>query len=183
MQEGTLDALIVQSKNGIMRAVDAYFLDAIQASTIGAGTLACPTAMKATVLASMWGSIMAGSYKPSCCVMHPVQYASLLQDQQFTNAMWRGKSSIIDTGEIGIYIAMDIVPLIQGTLANGTFSPGTYKAIMMSKGACVGAIKRELEIEKEYYVKNQTNYVVASIRFGGTVVHTNGVGLITTVGG
>jgi hypothetical protein len=73
---------------------------------------------------------------------------------------------------------VDVVPLVQGTLVYGG---GTYRSFMMAKGAIVGAIKRDLGFEKEYYVKDQREYTVASIRFGGTVVHTSGIGLILTV--
>ncbi len=183
IQDGTLDLLIQQSKNAVLRAVDAYFLTQLQvdAAMAAAGTVAEAGAMAATVLAKMWGSLMAGSYKPAAVFMHPVQYASLLRDSQFTNAATRGKSSIIETGEIGNYLGMDIVPLVQGTLAAA--AGGTYRAFMVAQGALVGAIKRELDVEKEYYVKDQRNYVVVSTRFGGTPVHTNGIGKITTVNG
>ncbi len=76
---------------------------------------------------------------------------------------------------------MDVVPLIQGTLAAAT--GGTYRSFMLARGVMAGAMKRELDVEKEYYVKDQRNYNVTSIRFGGTVVHTSGIGLITTVNG
>lgn len=182
IQDGTLDSLIEQSKNAVLRAVDGYFLSQLRASDVhaNAGTITEAGAMAATVLAKMWGSLMAGSYKPAATIMHPVQYASLLQDDQFTNAATFGKSVVVETGQIGRYLGMDIVPLVQGTLNYGG-TAGTYMAYMMSKGACAGAIKRELEIEKEYSVKDQRNYVVVSTRFGGTPVHTYGIGLITTI--
>ncbi len=180
LDDADVDAMLEQSKNGILRAVDDYFLSQLQvdAAMAAAGTLTEAGAMAATVLTKMWGSIMAGSYKPAAVVMHPVQYASLLQDDQFTNASTRGKNSIIETGIIGNYLGMDIVPLIQGTL-NAT--GGTYRAFALAKGAISGAIKREIEFEREYYVKDQRNYFVGAVRFGGTPVHTYGIGLIQTV--
>jgi hypothetical protein len=182
MEDGTLDALIQQTKNGVLRTVDDYFLSQLQvnAAMAAAGTITAVGKMSATILAAMWGSLMAGSYRPGAVPMHPVQYASLLADAQFTNAATRGKSTIIETGDIGNYLGMDIVPLVQGTLSAGG---GTYRAFMIAQGALVGAIKRDIEVEREYYVKDQRNYFMASIRFGGTPVHTSGIGLIETVNG
>lgn len=182
MQDGALDALIEQSKMSILRGVDAYFLAQIQTNNnnVRAGTITESGAMAATCIAKLWGSLMSGSYKPAALVMHPVPYASLLQDSQFTNAATFGKSSVVETGNIGQYLGVDIVPLIQGTFNYGG-TAGTYKSYMMSKGACVGAIKREIEIEKEYYVKDQRNYIVASTRFGGTPLHTYGIGELITL--
>lgn len=181
MQDGTVDKLVEVSKTAIMRAVDSYMLGQIMAdaSNAAAGTITEAGAMAATCLAKLWGSLMAGSYVPAAVVMHPVQYASLLQDDQFTNAATRGKSSIIENAQIGNYLGMDIVPLVQGTLVN----TGTYKAFMMAQGAICGAIKRDMEVEREYYVKDQRTYIVSNIRFGGTVVHTSGIGLLLTVSG
>jgi hypothetical protein len=180
MQDGTMEEMLAQSKNAIMRAVDAYMLQRIQADdgNAAAGTITEAGAMAATVLAKMWGSLTAGSYVPAACVMHPVPYASLLQDEAFTNASKRGDSVVNRTGNIDTWIGVDVVPLVQGTLIYGG---GTYRSFMMAKGALVGAIKRDLGFEKEYYVKDQREYTVASIRFGGTVVHTSGIGLILTV--
>lgn len=181
MQDGMLDKLAEVSKKAIMRAVDEYMLGRIMAAdaNAGAGTITEAGVMAATCLAKLWGSLMAGSYVPAAVVMHPVQYASLLQDSQFTNAATRGKSSIIESGVIGNYIGMDIVPLIQGTLVN----TGTYKAFMLAQGAICGAVKRDLETEREYYVKDQRTYIVSNIRLGGTVVHQSGIGLLLTVNG
>lgn len=183
MQDGTMEEMVTQSKNSILREIDGYFLTSIQAlaGNAAAGTLNESCIMAATILAKMWGSLMAGSYVPAAVVLHPVQYASLLQDDQFTDASKLGSSTVISTGNIPNYLGMDIVPLVQGTLKAAT--GGTYRAFMMAKGALVGAIKRDLGFEKEYYVKDQRQYNVASIRFGGTVVHTSGIGLITTVNG
>jgi hypothetical protein len=180
--DGTLDKLVEASKMGVMRKVDDYFLSALQASAgnAAAGTINEAGAMASTSLAKMWGSLMAGSYKPGVLVLHPVQYASLLRDQQFVYAYAFGTPDPAQSGKIRNYLGMDIVPLVQGTLVA---SGGTYRAFMMAKGAFAGAIKRELSVEKEYYVKDQRNYVVTMLRMGGTVVHTSGIGLITSVNG
>jgi len=178
--DGSLDALIKQSKLALMRYVDQYLLASIQASNnnAGAGTVTETGAMAATVLAKAWGSVTAGSYTPAAVVMHPVPFAKLLQDSSFTNAATYGDDTVIKEARIPRYLGMDVVPLVQGTLdATG----GTYKSYMMAKGAIVGARKREMDVEKEYYVKDQRHYVVSAIRFGGTVVHTSGIAKIQTV--
>ena len=182
IQDGVADMMIQQSKNAIMRGVDDYFLTALQADAgnCAAGTVTAGGVLAATVLATAWGSVMAGSYSPAAVIAHPVPYASLLKDAQFVNAATRGEKGAIDTAKIPNYLGMEIVPLIQGTL---DASGGTYRTYMMSKGALVGAIKRDMEVEKEYYVKDQRNYVVTAIRFGGAVVHTSGIAYIETVNG
>jgi len=178
-----LPALNDQSGRAIASAVDGYFLTSIQAAdtNAGAGTINEAGAMAATCLAKMWGSLTAGTYEPGVVLMHPIPYASLLQDSQFTNAATWGDTGVSRTGKIPNYLGMDIYPLIQGTLK--ATSGGTYRTYVLAKGALCGALKRGVSIEKEYYVKDQRNYVVTAIRFGGTVVHTNGIGLITTVNG
>jgi len=184
IQDGTLDALVEQSKMSVMRGIDAYFLAQIQtsANNVMGGTFAEAGAMAATVLTKLWGSLMVGSYPAAnaAVVMHPVPYASLLRDAQFVNAATFGDRKVVETGTIPRYLGMDIVPLLQGTLNYGG-TAGTYKTYAIAKGALVGAIKREIEVEKEYYVKDQRNYVVVSTRFGGTPVHTYGIAECTTI--
>ena len=185
IQDGTMDAIITQSKKSIMRALDGTFLQRIQASdnNCGAGTVIQATKMAGTCLAVLWGKLMQGSYTPAAVVMHPVPFASLLQDSQFVNAATYGDSTVIRDAKIPRYLGMDIVPLIQntGTLLNYGGTAGTYKTYMFAKGVMVGAIKRQMEIEKQYWVPTQSNYIMATIRFGGTVVHTKGIGMFRTV--
>jgi hypothetical protein len=184
IQDGVLDALIEQSKIAILRGVDAYMLTQIQASAgnVAGGTFAESGAMAATVLTKLWGSLMVGSYPAAnaAIVMHPVPYASLLRDAQFVNAATFGDRKVVETGVIPKYLGMDIVPLLQGTLNYGG-TAGTYKTYAIAKGAIVGAVKREIEVEKEYYVKDQRSYVVVSTRFGGTPVHKYGIAECTTI--
>jgi hypothetical protein len=185
IQDGTMDAIIEQSKKSIMRALDGTFLQRIQASdnNCRAGTITGTSKMAGTWLAKLWGSLMAGSYTPATVVMHPVPFASLLQDSQFVNAATYGDATVIRDAKIPKYLGMDIVPLVQngGTLLNYGGTAGTYKTYMFAKGVMVGAIKRQMEIEKQYWVPTQSNYVMSTIRFGGTVVHTYGIGLLTTL--
>lgn len=184
IQDGVLDALIEQSKKAVLRGVDAYVLAQIQTSNnnVMGGTFAESGAMAATVLTKLWGSLMVGSYPAAnaAIVMHPVPYASLLRDAQFVNAATFGERNVVETGVIPRYLGMDIVPLLQGTLNYGG-TAGTYKTYAIAKGAIVGAVKREIEVEKEYYVKDQRNYVVVSTRFGGTPVHKYGIAECTTI--
>jgi hypothetical protein len=184
VQDGTLEALVEQSRNAVMRGIDAYFLAQIQTSNnnVMGGTFAEGGAMAATVLTKLWGSLMVGSYPAAnaAVIMHPVPYASLLRDAQFVNAATFGDRKVVETGAIPRYLGMDIVPMLQGTLNYGG-TAGTYKTYAIAKGALVGAIKREIEIEKEYYVKDQRNYTVVSTRFGGTPAHPYGIAECTTI--
>lgn len=176
--DGSVEGLVKQSKLALMRYVDQYMIASIfaDAGNAAAGTITESGAMAATVLAKAWGSVTAGSYTPAAVVMHPVSFASLLKDSSFTNAATYGDDTVIRDARIPRYLGMDVVPLVQGTLVN----TGTYSAFMMAKGAIVGARKREMDVEKEYYVKDQRHYVVSAIRFGGTVVHTSAICKIIT---
>ncbi len=124
------------------------------------------------------GSMQAGTYEPAVLIMHPVVYKGLMQDSQFTNAATFGNRSVIQRGEIDSFLGVQMVEVPKGTLH---VNEGTYRSLLLAKGAIAGAKKREIEVETEYVARLRRKYVLASARFGGTVVHTNGVFWIITV--
>ena len=172
MNEGIGDALAVK--------VDEMFLSRIQAHAIS-GTLDSGGVAAGTWISKLAGSMEAGTYKPDVFICHPVTYAALLCDSQFTNAATWGNRGVLQTGKIPNFLGIDIIKIPQGTLVAA--SGGTYRSYLLSKGALVGAMKRGLDMESEYYVKDQRRYNVGNIRLGGTVAHTDGVWLLTTVNG
>jgi len=160
--------------------VDQYFLGQIMAHAIG-GTLDASGIAAGTWIARLIGSINAGTYEPDVFITHPVPYASLLCDSQFTDASTWGDRGVLLTGKIPNYLGVDIIKVNQGTLLTAT--GGTYKSFLIANGAVVGAMKRGLDVESEYYVKDQRRYNLASIRLGGTVAHSDGIWELTTVNG
>jgi hypothetical protein len=177
---GTVDALDEGLGDAIARKVDEYFLGQIMAASIG-GTLDSSATAAGTLIAKLIGSMEAGTYSPSVFITHPVPYASLLADSQFTDASTWGDRGVLLTGRIPNYLGVDILKVNQGTLLTAT--GGTYKSFLVADRAIGAAMKRGLDMESEYYVKDQKRYTLASIRLGGTVVHTSGVWMLTTVNG
>lgn len=173
----TVDTLNEGLASCLASCIDAYFLAQAQIGS-NAGTLTEAGMMKGTVVAKAMGSLQAGTYTPAVLIMHPVVYKGLFQDSQFTNAATFGNRSVIQSGQISSFLGADFIDRPQGTLAIGG---GTYRSLLMSKGAIAGAIKRNIELETEYVVRLQQKFVLASVRFGGTVAHTNGVFWIQTV--
>lgn len=173
----TIDALNEGLASCIDVCVDNYFLSQALIGS-NAGTLTETGALRGTTIAKAMGSMQAGTYEPAVLIMHPVVYKGLFQDSQFTNAATFGNRNVIARGEIDSYLGVQMVDVPKGTLAVGG---GTYRSLLLSKGAIVGAKKHDVELETEYVARLQRKYVLASIRFGGTVVHTNGVFWIVTV--
>jgi hypothetical protein len=173
----TIDALNEGLARCLSVCIDNYFL---AQALIGAnaGTLTETGMMKGTVIAKAMGSLEAGTYEPAVLIMHPVVYKGLFQDSQFTNAATFGNRNVIERGAIDSYLGVAMVDVPKGTLYIGG---GTYRSLMLAKGAICAAKKREIEIETEYVARLQRKYILASARFGGTVVHTSGVFWIVTV--
>ena len=143
-----------------------------------AGTLTEAGAMKGTVIAKACGSMRAGTYEPAFLIIHPVQEASLMQDSQFTNAATYGDNSIIKSGRVWDYLGVKIVvsPLVSAT-------GGTYRAYLLAREAVAFAGKRDFNIETDYDVQKRQTIIVASGRYGGTILHDKGVFEIKTLNG
>jgi len=160
--------------------IDNHFLKQLQIGS-NAGTYTHTAGMTGSLIARAMGSMQAGTYEPAVLIMHPVVYKGLMQDSQFTNAATFGNRSVIAKGEIDSYLGVDMVERPKGTLCVGNCTSGTYRSVLLAKGAVAGAIKRNITLETEYVARLQRKYILASVRYGGTVVHTNGVFWIVTV--
>jgi len=142
------------------------------------GTLSESGKMAGTVIAKACGSMRAGTYEPKWLIIHPVQEASLLQDPQFVNAATYGNRDVIQSGRVWQYLGLNILvsPQVDST-------GGTYRAYLLSEDALAFAGKRDLTIDTDYNVQKRQNIIVATARYGGTVLHPKGIWEIRTVNG
>jgi len=173
----TIDALNDGLARCLAVCIDNYFLAQAQVG-VNQGTLTETGALAGTTIAKAMGSMQAGTYEPVVLIMHPIVYKGLMRDSQFTNAATFGNRSVIAKGEIDSYLGVQMVERPKGTLVIGG---GTYRSLLLAKGAIAGAVKRGITLETEYVARLQRKYVLASVRFGGTVVHTHGVFWVVTV--
>ena len=91
-----------------------------------------------------------------------------MQDSQFVNAATFGNRDVIATGRIVNYLGVEINETPKGTLVVGG---GTYRSLLLAKGALAGAIKHGITVETEYSPRLQKRYVIADIRYGGVCLH------------
>ena len=67
---------------------------------------------------------------------------------------------------------LQILMVPKGTLSIGS---GSYDSLLLAKNAIAAAVKHGLRIESEYVVRLQRRYVLATIKFGGTCLHPDGI--------
>ena len=173
----TVDAFNEGLASCLAVCIDNFFLRQLQTGA-NAGTYTHTGPLTGSLIARAMGSMQAGTYQPAVLIMHPIPYKGLMMDSQFTNAATFGNRSVISQGEIDSYLGVQMVERPKGTLVVGG---GTYRSCLLSKGAICGAVKRNITLETEYVARLQRKYILASVRYGGTVVHTNGVFWIVTV--
>lgn len=142
------------------------------------GTLSEAGEMAGTVLAKVAGSLRAGTQEPYWVVIHPIQEASLLQDSSFTDASKYGDNSIIKSGRVYNYLGLNILvsPQVYST-------GGTYRAYMFGKNSLGAAGKRDLRVQHWWDVTNRQDVVVATGRWGGTIVKPLAAHEISTLNG
>lgn len=104
--------------------------------------------------------------------MHPVPWVSLMQDTNFRYANQFGARDVISSGRLDQAFGLEINVTPKGTLIVGG---GTYRSLLLAKGALAGAIKHGITIESEYSPRYQRRWVIADIRYGGTCLHTDGI--------
>ena len=110
--------------------------------------------------------------------MHPVVWTSLMQDTNFTYANRFGSRDVISGGRLEQAYGLEINVTPKGTLLIGG---GTYRTLLLAKGALAGAIKHGVTIESEYSPRLQKRWVIADIRYGGLCLHPDGIYWITSV--
>lgn len=98
--------------------------------------------------------------------------SSLLQDTNFVYACRYGNRDVITGGRVLEWLNLQILMVPKGTLSVGS---GSYDSLLLAKNALAGAIKHGLRIESEYVVREQRRYVLATIKFGGTCLHPDGI--------
>ncbi len=184
--EDTVPSLITQINTAIAQGYEWDFdnqvltwLNAPAAVDPIAGTLAEAGVLQGTVIAKLLGSFRAGTHEPRWLIIHPVQEASLLQDDQFVNAATYGDNSVIQSGRVYRYMGIDIVVSPQGSIT----SAGTYNAFLIGEHALAVADKRNFEIESYYHPPTRQQYYVATGRYGGTIALPGDVWKLTTVSG
>jgi hypothetical protein len=119
-----------------------------------------------------------GSYEPVKFITHSVPYKHLMQDSQFVNACTFGNRDVIASGVIKNYLGVEINESPKGTLVVGG---GTYRSLLLSKGALAGALKRGITVETEYSPRQRRRWVIASMRWGAVCLHNDGIFWVLSV--
>ena len=171
VQVGLVDALNEGLGSCLAVCIDNYFFN-VALSCNNRGTYTHTGRMTGSLIAEAMATVEAGTYEPAKLIMHPVPYKHLMQDSQFVNAATFGNRDVIATGRIVNYLGLEINETPKGTLVVGG---GTYRSLMLAKGALAGAIKHGITIETEYSPRLQKRYVIADIRYGGVCLHPDGI--------
>jgi len=177
VQYGLVDALNEGLGACLAVCVDNYFFNVALSCTNG-GTLSSAGAMTGSLILEAMGSMMAGTYTPAKIIMHPVVWTSLMQDTNFTYANRFGARDVISGGRLEQAYGLEISVTPKGTLHVGG---GTYRTLLLAKGALAGAIKHGVTIETEYSPRLQKRWVIADIRYGGVCLHPDGIYWIQSV--
>ncbi len=154
------------------RQIDNYFFDVARTNGCTAGTVSSGSALSGSLIAEAMGSMRNGTYEPVVLIVHPVAMSSLLQDTNFVYACRYGNRDVITGGRVLEWLNLQILMVPKGTLSIGS---GSYDSLLLAKNALAGAIKHGLRIESEYVVRLQRRYVLATIKFGGTCLHPDGI--------
>lgn len=154
------------------RQIDNYFFDVARTNNCTAGTLTSSSALSGSLIAEAMGSMRNGTYEPVVLITHPVAMSSLLQDTQFVYACRYGNRDVITGGRVLEWLNLQILMVPKGTLSIGS---GSYDSLLLAKNAIAAAVKHGLRIESEYVVREQRRYVLATIKFGGTCLHPDGI--------
>jgi len=154
------------------RQIDNYFFDVARTNGCTAGTVTSSSALSGSLIAEAMGSMRNGTYEPVVLIVHPVSMSSLLQDSNFVYACRYGNRDVITGGRVLEWLNLQILMVPKGTLSVGS---GSYDSLLLAKNAIAGAIKHGIRIESEYVVRQQRRYVLATVKFGGTCLHPNGI--------
>ena len=179
VQYGLVDAVNQTLGSCLEVAVDNYFFNTAL-SCANAGTLVHTGAMSGSLLLEAMGSMQAGTYDPVKVLMHPVPHISLMQDTNFRYANQFGARDVVTGGRLETAYGVEINTTPKGTLHIGG---GTYRTLLLAKGALAGALKHGITVETEYSVRFQKRWVLADIKYGGVCLHPDGIYWIHTVEG
>ena len=176
VQVGLVDALNEGLGSCLAVCVDNYFFNIALACTNG-GTLTHTDVMTGSLLLEAMGSMMAGTYNPVKVIMHPVPWVSLMQDTNFSYANRFGSRDVISGGRLEQAFGLEINRTPKGTLVIGD---GSYRTLLLAKGALGAAIKHGITVETEYSPRLQKRWVIADIRYGAVCLHPDGIYWIIT---
>ena len=121
---------------------------------------------------------------PVKAIMHPVVWASLMQDTNFSFANRFGARDVILGGRLEQAYGLEINVTPKGTLILPDWEwgvSGTYRTLLLAKGALAGAMKHGITIETEYSPRLQKKWIIADIKYGGVCLHPDGIFWIQTV--
>ena len=182
MVPSTIDALNAGLGSAIAEKLDTNFLTYLSAPASGTNTRGTLTtaalssiSMTGSLLARAVGSLRAGTYNPAFYICHPQTLISMMQTQAFYDASQFGTREVAERGAVANYFGVDII-----TTPCAYSTGGTYKSLLIAKGALCGVIKRKPEIESQYVIESGRTYIRADLRWGGTIVHGDGVFEINT---
>ena len=181
VQYGLVDAINESLGSCLEVCVDNYFFG-IALSCDNAGTMTHTGAMSGSLLLEAMGSMQAGTYDPVKVIMHPIPHISLMQDTNFRYANQFGARDVVTGGRLETAYGMEINVTPKGTLQL-TGTGGTYRTLLLAKGALAGALKHGITIETEYSPRLQKRWVLADIKYGGVCLHPDGIFWIHTFEG
>ena len=179
VQYGLVDSINESLGSCLEVCVDNYFFN-VALSCHNGGTISVATPMSGSLLLEAMGSMMAGTYQPVKAIMHPVPWVSLQQDINFRYADHYGSRDVVSGGRLETAYGLEINVTPKGTLLIGG---GTYRTLLLAKGALAGALKHGITVETEYSPRMQKRWVLADIKYGGVCLHPDGIYWITTVEG
>ena len=116
--------------------------------------------------------------------MHPVVWASLMQDTNFSYANRFGARDVILGGRLEEAYGLEINVTPKGTLILPAWDwsvSGTYRTLLLAKGALAGAMKHGITVETEYSPRLQKKWIIADVKYGGVCLHPDGIFWIHTV--
>ena len=116
--------------------------------------------------------------------MHPVPWTSLMQDSNFSYANRFGARDVISGGRLETAFGIEINVTPKGTLILPSWDwgvSGTYRTLLLAKGALAGAMKHGITLETEYSPRLQKKWIIADVKYGGVCLHPDGIYWIHTV--
>jgi len=179
VQYGLVDAINESLGSCLEVCVDNYFFN-VALSCDNRGTLVHTGVMSGSLILEALGTMRAGTYEPAKILMHPVPHTHLMQDTNFRYANQFGARDVVTGGRLETAYGIEINVTPKGTLLIGG---GTYRTLLLAKGALAGALKHGITIETEYSPRMQKRWVLADIKYGGVCLHPDGIYWIHTVEG
>ena len=95
-----------------------------------------------------------------------------MQDTQFVHAGKYGARDVITGGRVVQWLGLEINVTPKGTLV---LANGTYRSLLLAKGALAGALKHGITIESEYSPRFQKRWVLADIKYCALCLHNDGI--------